>query len=102
VAVLKKLYSGDATCDQDAKDITLVFFCPGCQSHHPYRIKGQNPVWKWNGNMEKPTFSPSLLVHGSLPAHRCHLFLRDGMIEFLSDCHHDLKGKTVPLPECCW
>ena len=103
--VLKKLFSGDATRDEDAQEIQLVFFCPGCKSHHSYCIKSTipgRPVWVWNKDMEKPTFAPSLLVNGRWPESRCHLFLRDGMIQFLDDCHHELKGKTVPLPECEW
>lgn len=30
--------------------------------------------------------------------HTCHSFVRDGQIEFLSDCTHALAGKTVSLP----
>lgn len=102
--VLKKLYSGEATTDDDAEEVSLIFYCPGCKTHHSYRIKSGigRPVWHWNGDMDKPTFAPSLLVNQSRPDSRCHLFLRDGMIEFLGDCHHELKGKTVPLPECEW
>ncbi len=100
--VLKKLYSGEAQTDAEADDITLVFYCPGCKSHHPYRIKGRDPVWQWNGDMEKPTITPSLLVNGTRPESRCHLFLTDGKLIFLGDCYHELKNKTVPLPECDW
>lgn len=28
----------------------------------------------------------------------CHSFIRDGQIQFLSDCTHALAGQTVPLP----
>ncbi|MCZ4340562.1 hypothetical protein O4H52_03015 [Sphingomonadaceae bacterium G21617-S1] len=28
----------------------------------------------------------------------CHSFVRNGQIEFLSDCTHALAGQTVPLP----
>ena len=84
--LLKKLFSGDALRDEDAEEVVLVFLCPGCKSHHPYRIKSTlgNPVWGWNGSMEKPTFTPSLLVNGSYPD-RCHLFVRDGMIQYLDE-----------------
>lgn len=27
----------------------------------------------------------------------CHSFVRNGKIEFLSDCTHELAGKTVEL-----
>jgi hypothetical protein len=28
---------------------------------------------------------------------RCHIFVRDGKIQFLNDCTHELAGKTVPM-----
>ena len=79
----------------------LCFHCPGCGYGHSFRVKSNAglPVWTWNQDMLKPTFSPSLLVNGRWPEKTCHLFLRDGLLEFLGDCHHDLKGQTVPLPD---
>jgi len=83
----------------------LVFFCPGCKYYHSFRIALGNtpnaPVWTWNGDMNKPTFSPSLLVNG-MTEQRCHSFVRDGKIEFLSDCWHELRGQTVDIPEIEW
>lgn len=29
----------------------------------------------------------------------CHSFVTDGNIQFLDDCTHELKGKTVPLED---
>jgi len=49
--------------------------------------------------MDKPTFSPSLLVFKDVPARRCHSFVADGSIQFLSDCFHELKNQTVEIPE---
>lgn len=49
--------------------------------------------------MDKPTFSPSLLCNGFDPKSRCHSFVKEGMIQFLDDCHHTLKGQTVEIPE---
>jgi hypothetical protein len=53
--------------------------------------------------MEKPTFSPSMLVNANTPKHlkltRCHSFVRDGKIQFLSDCDHNLKGQTIDLED---
>lgn len=66
---------------------------------HPYRVKGDaaKPIWSWNNNVDKPTFSPSLLVNASDPGSRCHLFLVDGKIQFLGDCFHELKSTTVDM-----
>lgn len=70
------------------------FYCPGCKTTHPVDSR-----WKWNGSLEAPTFTPSLMVNGSYPAGRCHSFIKDGKIEFLTDCHHELKGQTVEMPD---
>lgn len=95
----------------------LGFWCPGCKEMH---VVG--PGWKFNGNYDRPTFSPSVLVTSGhyLASHkqgepcwctyaaehpdqitpkcfRCHSFVIDGQIQFLGDCTHELAGKTVPL-----
>jgi hypothetical protein len=74
------------------------FFCPGCQYAHWVRVKGERPCWTWNGDAERPTVSPSLFVDPN-GARKCHSFIRDGKIEFLSDCHHALRGQTVEIPD---
>ena len=99
----------------------LMFNCPGCgMSHAPNVLPGDGPVWGWNESMDKPTFTPSILVRwtqGDPPVTPenfkeyqanpwpqtdkemiCHSFVTDGKIQFLDDCTHDLKGKTVELP----
>lgn len=77
----------------------LVFYCPGCRELHGVWTKEPNPMtgakWTWNGDLIKPTFSPSIVVNGKP---KCHSFVRAGMIEYLNDCEHGLAGKTVPLP----
>lgn len=80
-----------------------LFFCPGCSEVHPYRIgraatEPERPVWTFNGDLEKPTFTPSLLCNKDDPKSRCHLYLTDGQIVYLGDCHHALAGQTVPCP----
>ncbi len=84
------------------EEVNMMFYCPGCKSHHPYRVVSSTtarPVWHWNGSMDSPTFSPSLLVFGTVPSMRCHLFLKDGKIQFLADCFHELRGQTVECPD---
>jgi len=97
------------------------FHCHGCQCNH-----GFDSRWTFDGNMEKPTFSPSLRhgpywrmppdwdyekakaegrlendpATGRLPgaiSWTCHLFVKNGQIEYLPDCTHELAGKTVPM-----
>lgn len=75
--------------------IYYYFWCPGCQEAH-----SPNHTWQFNQNVEKPTFHPSILVQGkddSGGQKRCHSFVRDGQIQFLGDCTHELRGKTVPM-----
>lgn len=72
----------------------MAFHCPGCGCSHVVRVEGPG-AWGWNGSMDRPTFTPSVLV----TPNRCHLFVRDGRIEFLRDCHHALAGQTVDMAE---
>ena len=79
----------------------LIFECPGCKYSHQILVDGPQ-AWQWNGDMEKPTITPSILVnqHKSNPsALVCHSYITDGKIQFLNDCEHELAGKTVDLPQ---
>lgn len=83
---------------RDGAALMLAFHCPGCGYDHPFHVGGgPGKDWSWNGSLVSPTFSPSLLVNGSAPGQRCHLFVRDGKIEYCSDCDHALAGKTVDM-----
>jgi hypothetical protein len=76
-----------------------IFYCPGCKAGHTLQTDAPEG-WNFNGDLERPTFSPSVAL--SRPGSgkiECHSFVRNGQIEFLSDCEHELAGKTVPLPE---
>jgi hypothetical protein len=83
----------------------LVFYCPGCKMYHSIiteqSSKYTGPVWAWNGSMEKPTFSPSLLIHLGVNQEGvdriCHLFIQNGEIKYLDDSTHELRGQTVPM-----
>jgi hypothetical protein len=79
------------------------FLCPGCGYSHAVTVNGrrnsQGATWGWNGSMDAPTFSPSIFCNKDEPANRCHSFVRDGRIQFLSDCHHKLAGQTVEIPD---
>lgn len=59
--------------------------------------------WSWNGDTERPTLKPSILTQFTWgeerTVHRCHSFVNDGVIQFLSDCSHELVGKTCDLLE---
>jgi len=95
----------------------LCFWCPGCKEAHSVIN-----AWTFNGNYERPTFKPSVLVTSGHYSNRfgmpgcwcrfyaehpelepvfkcsqCHTFITDGQIQFLADCTHELAGKTVEM-----
>lgn len=82
-----------------------AIMCPGCGYEHPFTLDVPSPddpkknLWTFNEDLEKPTFMPSMLVWESEPTLRCHSFVKDGQIQFLGDCFHDLKNTIVELPE---
>lgn len=99
----------------------LVFWCPGCEylyegemvgGLHMLPIDGNAPGSKWgfNGNLEAPTLTPSILtahefsrrpgLDGAIVVQKfvCHSFLRDGVFEFLGDCTHQYASQNVPIP----
>ena len=84
--------------------VSLLFDCPGCGFLHGPRIApaSASPAracWKWNGSLDRPTLTPSLIVRASDPPLVCHSWITGGLIQFLDDCTHRYAGRTVPLPE---
>jgi hypothetical protein len=75
----------------------LHFWCPGCDQVHGIRYANPTPGpdWGWNGDLESPTITPSVLVEGGPDEIRCHSFVTDGQIQFLHDSTHALAGQTV-------
>lgn len=75
----------------------FTFYCPGCKCYHGFNTT----TWKFNNDMEKPTVSPSLLTHYNMGGVdvRCHLFIREGKLQYLNDCTHELKGQTIEMRE---
>lgn len=106
-----------------ATDALVMFWCPGCDKAHQVSVASGG--WSFNGDYERPTFKPSVLVRTGhfIPDHQgpacwctynaehpddsapfkcalCHSFVTDGRIQFLGDSTHPLAGQTVELPEC--
>lgn len=65
------------------------------------RLNSGRPGWTWNGDFDKPTVHPSILVTTKYPDRTdvCHSFITNGRIQFLTDSTHALAGQTVELPE---
>jgi hypothetical protein len=91
-----------------------IFFCPGCEDHHGISTAKEEypcPVWGFNGDVDKPTVTPSILTrYGANPdaseefkewrsERICHSYITDGKIQYLNDCTHELAGQTIELPE---
>jgi hypothetical protein len=87
-------------------------WCPGCGYGHEINVDEPNSSgakWTFNNNRYKPTFSPSINMRVNTPDMKeyqrgvastvCHYFIRNGMIEFLGDCTHSLRGQTVEMPD---
>lgn len=81
--------------------------CPVCQWHSFPKQGKPGASWTFNGNFEKPTFTPSMNESTNSPEHpyynprvpsgRCHFILTDGVMNFCSDCTHELAGQSRPL-----
>lgn len=108
---------------QKRGEFTYEFWCVGCKMMHQCwtaHPTHKGATWSYNNNPESPTFSPSLKIggvrritdeeHKKLMAgdhveprpYSCHFFIRDGYLEYCSDCSHDLNSKRVkmePIPE---
>lgn len=111
--MLLKPYSIDTSAG--APETGYAFWCPACRQPHRVTLVSpidKRPTWKFNGSLEKPTFTPSWLQYtpkgkwGEDGIWRetgrttnCHLHVTNGSISFCGDCPHEFKGKTVPLPE---
>lgn len=86
----------------------LWFYCPGCKHAHAFHMDGDanvRPMWSFDGDLDKPSVTPSLRVFTSQPQEDgtlvektlCHLVLTKGILNFQSDCPHALRNQNVPM-----
>lgn len=97
-------YDGE---DSDTRIVaSLSALCPACGFEHTFRVdldghgNYESDVWSFNGDYDKPTFSPSMgsNTHKLYDHHPiCHSFLREGVWEFLGDCTHEMANQHVPM-----
>lgn len=92
---LKPMHIGGEVCGYQ-------FRCPGCGHSHAFFLRhhaGQEHLqtWQFNGNLELPTFTPSL--GNRTPDRYCHLQLTNGVIHYYPDSTHALSGQAVPMLE---
>ena len=75
------------------------FWCPACRRLHLYNTEGEIR-WSFDGNLESPTFKPSLKYTGGPAGVKCHLWCKNGVLEYCNDTPHaEFKGKSVPMVE---
>lgn len=87
--ISKKLYA--------INDDLFIHWCPACDEFHPLFVNKPSPtgcMWVWNGDKDKPSFTPSIRV-----SDYCHYLITDGMLVFLSDSRHLLQNQTVSMPD---
>lgn len=78
----------------------IAWRCVGCGQPHVIPVVGtRHPPWVWNRSLVSPTLSPSVLNTPTEGAEgvRCHLFMRDGVIQFCGDSKHELAGMSVAM-----
>ena len=78
----------------------LWFWCAGCQMPHSVNValgSEPGPLWVWDGDLDRPTISPSVRVTYGRADRQCHFFLKGGVVEYLGDCTHELTNQRVPL-----
>lgn len=87
--------------DNNGVHCSWLWWCPGCDEPHQCDAR-----WTFDGNEERPTFSPSVLVTCEWgikrEPRRCHSFVQGGRVQYLSDCTHKLAGQTIDLPDWPW
>jgi len=100
----------------DVKYGTYTFHCPAGHDHYINTLvpNQQNAQWQFNGNLDLPTFSPSINertgyfvdpnVEGDEQwlkenSYQCHFIVTNGKIYFCGDCSHELKNLTLDLPD---
>jgi hypothetical protein len=80
--------------------------CPNCGWHEYPKVGRPQATWSFNGNLQSPTFSPSMNeglnqpgphFNPEHPSRRCHFTVTNGQIKFHDDCTHGFKGQTLPL-----
>ena len=79
-------------------------YCPACVDWHVYAVEqpfANGATWTFDGNMEKPTFHPSMKITTGFSKEEtriCHYFLRNGILDYCNDSTHSFAGKKVDLP----
>jgi hypothetical protein len=92
----------------------FAWWCPACEEVHPLPSG-----WTFNGDLDKPTFSPSFRHSGKQIVKIdgkwngewvcdesgravdwcCHYVVTNGQVAYCGDCTHAMAGKTIEMPD---
>lgn len=96
-----RLFNGryEPCSPKDATHVRLHMPGPIPNRMLPVQLRGTRATgnWSWNGDIERPTIKPSILSRCPPICECCHTFVNGGMVQFLDDCTHELRGLTVEL-----
>ncbi|MCY4495846.1 MAG: DUF6527 family protein [Rhodospirillaceae bacterium] len=89
----------------DKKFGAYFVYCPACKRAHrliTYNEADPKHQWTFDGNLEAPTFDPSLKVESGpgRPGERneiCHSYIIAGVWQFAGDSTHEMAGQHVPM-----
>ena len=99
---------GQVSAKMRRADGRYFHWCPACQEMHPLPDS-----WTFNGNVERPTFSPSFkttFTHwtggvaesghglGERQERICHYIIADGKIHFCADSWHG-RSDVADMPD---
>jgi uncharacterized protein DUF6527 len=81
-------------------------FCGRVHIIHTDKRNNSGASWRFNGNLEAPTFDPSINYSEegyrnddlNIAPFRCHFNITAGMIIFHGDSTHQYTGTTQQLP----
>lgn len=99
-----KLFHSISAGDPDKYILRYWFWCPGCKQLHSFVVRSLKggDEWTFNKDLDNPTFNPSLGVLSKEEKpypFKCHSYLENGKLRFLSDSQHELAGQeNIPLP----
>lgn len=84
---------------KDGEPSGYLILCPACKTPH-FFASGPHG-WRFNWDMERPTFHPSLRIERK-DGSQCHINVTNGEVHFDTDCTHELAGQTVLLEDVPW
>lgn len=95
----------------ERKGATVSYFllwCPACGFGHVFEY----PRWSFNGNLDKPTFTPSLRIFVRITKEVddklidtgeirtvCHFNLVDGQLQYAGDNPHQFNSQIITMQD---